>query len=356
MRPVVPDRHREPSVTLLRMRAWLLHDTTGPEAITLDHLPEPRPGVGEVRVAVRTAGLNHLDLWVSRGLPAPPQLPHVPGSDAAGVIDAVGPNVAGWAVGDEAITNPSRADGTCSYCLRDQMVYCPNYGIVGEEMPGTLAEKIVVPTRSLLPKPPSVDWAVAGTFGLATGTAFRMLSRARLQPGETVLVVGVGGGVSSAAMLIALARGAIVYVTSRSPEKIAWATEQGAAGGFDSGSEFSKEVKAACGGVDVVVENVGDATWDQSMRSLNRGGRLVLCGATAGNRVELRLPVLWFKQLEIIGSTMFTQSEFARVLQLVATGKLRLPPPRMFPFADLHAALALLDSGDQLGKVGLELK
>ncbi len=337
------------------MRAWLLHDTTGLEALSLEEVDEPLPEPGQVRVAVRVAGLNHLDLWVSRGLPAPAHLPHVLGADAAGIIDAVGDGVAGWEVGDEVIINPSMSCGQCDHCLHDRMVFCRSYQILGEHDAGTLAEKVVVPARNLAIKPPALDWATAGTFGLASGTAYRMLHRARLQPHETVLVVGVGGGVSSAAMLIALAMGARVFVTSRSPDKIAWALEQGAAGGFDSTAEFAKDLKAVAGGADVVVENVGDATWAQSLRALNPGGRLVVCGATGGNRVELSLPVMWFKQLEIIGSTMFTRSEFARVLQLIESGKVKVAVDRIFPFEELPQALAHLEDANQIGKIGVEL-
>ena len=304
---------------------------------------------------MRVAGLNHLDLWVSRGLPAPHHLPHVLGADGAGIIDAVGDGVMGWQVGDEVIINPSQSCGSCYACLHDQMMFCKSYVILGEHERGTLAEQVVVSARSVVTRPPSIDWPAAGTFGLVAGTAYRMLSRAGLQPGETVLVVGVGGGVSSAAMLIAHALGARVVVTSRSPEKIAWAVAHGAEAGFDSEGEFSKEVKGATTGVDVVVENVGLATWDQSVRALKPGGRLVVCGATAGNRVELFLPVVWFKQLEVIGSSMFTRSEFARVLQLVESGKIAIPVDRLFPFEELPQALAYLDAGDQIGKVGIEL-
>ncbi|HUO45926.1 MAG TPA: zinc-binding dehydrogenase [Acidimicrobiia bacterium] len=338
------------------MRAWQLHDTTGPEALALDEIDEPQPGPAQVRVALKVIGLNHLDLWVSRGLPAPGNLPHILGADGAGTIDSVGEGVAGWDIGDEVIVNPSMSCGKCDYCLHDQMVYCRSYQILGEHDPGTLAEKVVLPATSLMVKPPTLDWPTAGTFGLVTGTAYRMLSRARLQPKETALVVGVGGGVSSAAMAIALAQGARVFVTSRSSEKIAWAVGQGAEAGFDSAGEFAKDLKQATGGgADVVVENVGDATWGQSIRSLNPGGRIVVCGATAGNKVQLTLPVLWFKQLEIIGSTMFTRSEFARVLNMVENGKVPVPVDRIYPFEELPQALARLDAGEQMGKIGLEL-
>jgi NADPH:quinone reductase-like Zn-dependent oxidoreductase len=337
------------------MRAWLLHDTTGPDALRLEEVETPEPGPGQVRVAIKVAGLNHLDLWVSRGLPAPHHLPHIPGADGAGTIDAVGDGVMGWQVGDEVIINPSQSCGRCDACLHDRMMFCRSYTILGEHESGTMAEQVVISSSSVVTRPPSIDWPVAGTFGLVAGTAYRMMSRSRLQPRETVLVVGIGGGVSSAAMLIAQAMGARALVTSRSPEKIAWAIAQGAMAGFDSAGEFSKEVKDAVGGVDVVVENVGKPTWDQSVRSLKPGGRLAVCGATAGNRVELFLPVLWFKQLEVIGSTMYTRSEFARVLHLVESGQVEIPVDRLFPFEELPQALARLDVGAQMGKIGLEL-
>ena len=236
------------------------------------------------------------------------------------------------------------------------MVFCKSFTILGEKVPGTMAERIAVPARSLLRRPEGVDWPTAGTFGLATGTAYRMLTRARLQKDETVLVVGVGGGVSSAAALIAVAQGARVFVTSRSPDKVAWATAHGAENGFDSSGEFSKELRAATGaGANVVVENVGLATWGQSMRSMEAGGRMVICGATAGNRVELALPVLWFKQYELIGSTMFNRSEFEAALALVAEGAVPVPIDRIYPFEELPEAMGRLEAGEQMGKIGVAL-
>lgn len=336
------------------MRAWLLDATTGPDALRLAEVETPEPGSGQVRIAPKIIGLNHLDVWVSHGLPAPARLPHILGGDAAGVVDAVGDGVVEWQPGDEVIINPSMSCGECAACLSDQMVFCPAFTILGEKESGTLAEQVVVPARNLFTKPQSLSWDRAGTFGLVTSTAYRMLARARLRAGETVLVVGVGGGVSSAAMLIAVARGARVFVTSRSSDKIGWAIEYGAEGGFDSNSAFAKELRAAAlGGANVVVENVGQATWDQSMRSLEPGGRMVICGATAGNKVELSLPVLWFKQLELIGSTMSNRSEFAAALEMVVDGSVPVPIDRIFGFEDLPAAMARLEAGEQMGKVGL---
>ena len=338
------------------MRAWLLHDTTGIDALRLEDVPTPEPGPGQARVRLKVAGLNHLDVWVSMGLPKPKSLPHILGGDGAGIIEALGSGVSGWKVGDEAVINPSLSCGECEFCLADNMVFCRQYSILGEVEPGTLAEQIVVPTASLIAKPAGLSWEVAGTFGLATSTAYRMLARSELKAGESALVVGVGGGVSSAATMIAVAMGARVLVTSRDQKKIAWAVEHGAEAGFDSASAFAANVKGATGrGVDVVVENVGKATWDQSFRSLAPGGRMVICGATAGNKVELALPVVWFKQLKIIGSTMANRSEFESALDLVASGRVQLPIDQIFSFEDLPAAMERIDKGEQLGKVGIRV-
>ncbi len=342
--------------TLAGMRAWLLDDTNGPGSLRLGEVDDPRPGPDEVVVDIKVAGLNHLDVFVTHGLPAPKSFPHIPGADGAGIVSAVGEAVSGWKPGDEVIIHPSLSCGRCDACLRDEIVFCKSFTILGEKVPGTMAEKIAVPARNLFGRPASVDWPLAGTFGLATGTALRMLSRARLQKGETVLVVGVGGGVSSAAALIAVAQGARVFVTSRSPDKIASAVEHGAEAGFDSTGEFSKELRTAAGmGANVVIENVGQATWNQSMRSMEAGGRMVICGATAGNRVELALPVLWFKQYELIGSTMSNRSEFESALALVEDGSVPVPIDRIYPFEELPAAMARLEAGEQLGKIGLEV-
>ncbi len=338
------------------MRAWQLHDTTGPDAYALDDIPMPEPGPGEVRVALRIAAINHLDLWVSRGLPAPDRLPHIAGADGAGVVDAVGDGVTTVSVGDEVIVDPSLSCGRCPACLAGDIVYCRRYGILGEHHPGTLAEAVVVPARNVVSKPPELDWETAGSFGLSTGTAYRMLRRARLAAGDVLLVVGVGGGVSSAAMMLGEAMGARVFVTSRSAEKIAWAVAHGAEAGFDSTGEFAKDLKAAAGRpADVVVENVGPATWRQSVRAAGPGGRIVVCGSTSGPKVEITMPVLFFKQLEVIGSTMFTHGEFADVVALVGSGKVRPPVDHVYDFTELPEALRRMDAGEQLGKLALRV-
>lgn len=335
------------------MKAWQLEDTKGIDSYVLNDVPEPEPGPGQVRVEIKYSGLNHLDIWTSMGLPAPKVMPHTTGADAAGVVDAVGDGVSGIEVGDEVVVDPSHSCGKCDYCLRDEIVYCSEFGILGEHLPGTFAEKVVVPTINVVPKPSAVGWEVAGSFGLSATTAIRMLEKADLKDHETVLVVGVGGGVSSAAMSLAQAFGADVYVTSRSQEKIDWAVEQGALAGFDSSSEFGKEM-SSLGGADLVIDNVGPATLKQSMRAAKPGGRIAICGGTSGPKFELTLPVLWFKQLELIGSSMGTHAQFARALNWIRLGKASSPVAKVFPFDELPDAMRYLDSGQQTGNVVLE--
>ena len=202
------------------------------------------------------SALNHLDLWVSQGLPSPKHLPHTGGADGAGKVDAVGDGVSGFDIGDEVIVDPSFSCGECSFCRNDEIVYCDSFQILGEHRPGTFTEKIVIPTINAVRKPAGMPWEVAGSFGLVTATVLRMMERSGLKAEQTLLVVGVGGGVSAAALQLGLAMRAKVYVTSRSQEKIDWAIEQGAAGGFDSEGEFGNEM-ASLGGADVVIENVG---------------------------------------------------------------------------------------------------
>jgi NADPH:quinone reductase-like Zn-dependent oxidoreductase len=335
------------------MKAWQLQDTKGIDSYVLNDVPEPTPGPGEVRVAINYSGLNHLDIWASKGLPAPKHLPHTTGADAAGVIDAIGEGVAGRDVGDEVIIDPSLSCGQCEYCLNDDIVYCSEFSILGEHVPGTFTEKVVVPAINVVPRPAVVDWEVAGSFGLAGVTAIRMLEKARLKRGETVLVVGVGGGVSASAMYLAMAFGAKVYVTSRSPEKIASAISEGALGGFDSAGEFGREM-VELGGADLVVDNVGPVTLKQSMRAARPGGRIAICGGTSGAKFELSLPVLFFRQLELIGSSMGNHAQFARALTWISLEKAKSPIAKVFPFGELPDALRFLEAGEQMGNVVLD--
>jgi NADPH:quinone reductase-like Zn-dependent oxidoreductase len=250
------------------------------------------------------------------------------------------------------IVDPSLSCGQCEYCRNDDIVYCSEFKILGEHVPGTFTEKVVLPTINVVPKPSAIDWEVAGSFGLASVTAIRMLEKADLKQGQTVLVVGVGGGVSASAMSLAQAFGADVYVTSRSQEKIDWAVDNGAIAGFDSSGEFGKEM-AGVGGADLVIDSVGAATLKQSMRAAKAGGRIAICGGTSGAKFELTLPILFFRQLELVGSSMGTHAQFARALNWIRLGKASSPVAKVFPFSELPEALRYLDSGEQLGKVVL---
>ena len=323
------------------MKAWLLEESPG--AYRYADVPTPEPGPDEVRVRLVASALNQMDLWVTRALPRPP-LPHVPGGDGAGLIEAVGEAVQGWAVGDEVVINPAISCRHCPVCLSGESPLCSSFGILGEHFWGAHAEAVVLPASNVLAKPAGRTWEEAAAFSLCALTAWRMLRRARLAAGETLLVVGIGGGVSSAGLAIGKAMGARVYVTSRDEAKRGRAVELGAAEAFDSTSDWP--VKA-----NVVFENVGAATWDRSLRALAPGGRLVTCGGTAGSKVEISLPRLFFKQHEIIGSTMGSYAEYAEVTQLFANG-LDVVVDEVFDgLESFPVALERLDSAQQLGKI-----
>ncbi len=332
------------------MRAWLLRDTTGPSGYALEEIDVPEPGPEDVRVMLRASALNHLDLWVSKGLPAPHHFPHIAGGDGAGIIDAVGEEVTAWAPGDEVVINPSMACGACQQCQQGEHPFCDTYGVLGEHVSGTLTEQIVLPARNIVAKPPDLTWEESAAYGLAAGTAFRMLERARLGEGDNLLIIGIGGGVATMGLQLGVALGANVYVTSTSPAKLERAIGLGAVAGFDSAGEFSKEMKAV-GGADVVLESVGPATWAQTVRSMNKGGRIAVCGSTSGTKVELTVPVLFFKQLEIIGSTMFTYAQFDRVTAMMASGNINPVIDSVTRFEDLPKALEKMERGDQFGKL-----
>ena len=336
------------------MRAWLLSETRGPQGYALGVVPDPEPGPGEVRVRLRSSALNHLDLWVAHGMPAPPAFPHVPGADGAGVVDALGDGVADVAPGDEVMIDPSTSCGSCDACRRGEVPFCREFRILGEHRWGTHAEAVVVPAVNVVPRPKSVSWDQAAAAGLVVSSAVRMIRRARVEEGSDVLVVGVGGGSATAAMLVARAGGARVFATSTRDASRAWAQANGAVAVFDSAGAFDEEVRVATdGGVDVVIDNVGSATFERSLRALRRGGRFVTNGSTSGRTAELHLPTLFWRQLEIVGSTMNDHREYADAVRLLAEGRVEVPVDAAFPFEDLPAALERLEAGDQLGKIVL---
>jgi NADPH:quinone reductase-like Zn-dependent oxidoreductase len=331
------------------MQAWTL-EGAGTEA-ALREVDEADLGPWDVRVELRASGLNHLDLWVAQGMPAPPSYPHVVGADGAGTVVEAGQAVENVRLGTEVVIDPAVGCGRCRECLAGDTPYCRRFQVIGEHRWGTHADRVVVPATNVVPRPGSMSWEEAGSFGLVTASAVRMLRRARLAEGEDVLVVGVGGGSATAAMLVALARGARVWVTSTTDEARACAIEAGAVGGFDSEGSFDEEVRGATDGrgVDVVVDNVGTATFERSLRSLVRGGRIVTNGATSGRTAEIHLPTVFWRQLEIVGASMNDRAEFAEAASLGVAP----PVAAVFGFGDYPAALAALQDGAGIGKIVL---
>ena len=327
------------------MQAWILDESPG--SYRFGSLEVGEPGPEDVVVRIVASALNHMDLWVTRGLPKP-KVPHVPGADGAGVVEAVGASVSGVAVGDEVVINPAVSCRRCAVCRSGESPLCPSFGIVGEHRWGTHGELVVVPAANVVGKPARLSWEQAAAYPLCYLTAWRMLRRARLRAGESMLVVGVGGGVSSAGLALGVAMGADVSGTSRDSAKRARALSLGASAVFDSADD------SWGGPYSVVFENVGAATWDRSVRSLAPGGRLVTCGGTAGSKVEVSLPRLFFKQHEIIGSTMGSYAEFDDVTRLVASGRVPVVVDDVFDgLSSFPAALARLEAGEQLGKIVL---
>ena len=324
------------------MRAWILDESPG--TYREGEIADPPVGPGDVAVRPVATALNHMDLWLTRGLPKP-HLPHVPGCDVAGVVVELGSEVTGVAPGDEVVVNPAVSPVEAIVAQGIDSPLAPGFQILGEQRWGGHADRVVVPARNIVPRPAGREWEECAAYPLATLTAWRMLRRARLGVGETVLIVGIGGGVSTAALGLALRLGATVYATSRDEAKRRRAVSLGAADAFDSEADWPVVA-------DVVVESVGPATWDRSVRALRPGGRLVVCGATSGPKVELNLPRLFFKQIEVIGSTMGSYPEFDQVTRLVGLG-LPIQVDEVFARADYPQALERLERGEQLGKVVL---
>ena len=325
------------------MQSWILDESPG--SYHLGVIDPPLVGDDDVLIRVVASALNHMDLWVTRGMPKPP-LPHVPGCDVAGIVEEVGVAVSNVQIGDEVVINPGVSPVADIVSLGNDSPMGPGFMIYGEHCWGGHAEFAVAPSRNVRPRPVNRSWAECAAYPLAYLTAYRMLRRARVQAGHTVLVVGIGSGVSCAALAIARHMGCTVIATSRSEAKRAEALTMGAEAVYDSAAG-KWPVEA-----DVVIESVGPATWDQSVRSLKPGGRLVVCGGTSGPKVELNLPRLFFKQIEIIGSTMGSYQEFDEVSALVAQG-LDIRIDTTYPIADYAQALARLEDGEQLGKIVL---
>lgn len=326
------------------MEAWILGESPG--EYRWGQIESPALADDEVRVRIVASALNHMDLWMPRAMPRPP-LPHVPGCDAAGIVEAVGASVAHVVVGDEVVINPGISPIEEIVALGNNSPLGSGFEIFGEHVWGGHGTHAHVVGRNVVARPANRSWIECAAYPIAYLTAYRMLKRARLAVGETVLVVGIGSGVSCAALAIALHSGADVVVTSRSEAKREQALGMGASAAFDS-ADRQWPVQA-----DVVVESVGPATFQQSMKSLKPGGRLVICGSTSGPTAEISVPRLFYKQWEFIGSTMGSYEEFAEVTRLVAAG-LPVTVDQTFALADYELALKRLESSEQLGKIVLE--
>jgi NADPH:quinone reductase-like Zn-dependent oxidoreductase len=325
------------------MDAWILDNSPG--SYRWGEIDLANLAADEVRIQVVASALNHMDLWVTKGAPRP-ALPHIPGCDVAGVVHSIGADVTTVAIGDEVVINPGVSPVDEIITWGNDSPMGPGFQIYGEHSWGGHATYAQVPARNVIRRPTGRSWAECAAYPLAYLTAYRMLKRSRLQAGETVLVVGIGSGVSCAALALARHMGAEVIATSRSENKRVEALGMGARAAYDSTAD-SWPVQA-----DVVLESVGPATWNQSIRALKPGGRLVVCGSTSGSKVELMLPRLFFKQHEIIGSTMGSYQEFIEVTQIIAGG-LPVTVDATFALGDYPAALARLEAGQQLGKIVL---
>jgi len=317
------------------VKAVRIHEDGGPEVLRYENAPDPVPGTGQVLIELRAASLNHLDLWVRKGLPSVPK-PRILGADGAGVIAGTDERV---------VINPGiEHDGRIA--------------VIGEHMDGTHAELVVVPQEYVHPIPDGLSFEEAAAFPLVFETAYRMLvTKARLQPEEWVLIWGIGGGVATAALAIAKAVSARAVVTSSSDAKLARALELGAdeAVNHDTEDVPARVKEITGGGAHVVVEHVGEATWARSLNSARPEGRVVVCGATTGPNPPAGLHRIWWKQLAVLGSTMGTRADFQGAYDLIAAGKARPVVDEVFPLAEAAAAHERLEAGEQLGKIVLRI-
>ena len=338
------------------MKAVFFTRHGGNEVLEYGDRPDPVPGAGEVRVALKAAALNRLDVFVRNGIPDVP-LPQIPGADGSGVVDALGDGVDGLAVGDRVLLQPGLSDERCEFCRSGEQSLCVAYRILGEHVAGTFAELVVVPRRNVFPIPPGLSFVEAAAFPLVYQTAWRMVvGRARVRPGETVLIHGVGGGVAGAVLEIARLGGARVIATTSGAAKAAAAREAGAELVIDYRKEdvvAAVRKHTARRGVDVVVDMVGEATWMTSLKSAAKGGRIVTCGATSGPNPKEEIRLIFWKQLSILGSTMANDHEFRALLSAVAAGRLRPRVDRTFPLPQAAEAYRRMEAGEQHGKIVL---
>ena len=340
------------------MRALTISAHGGLERVEYrEDVPAPElRNAHDVRIRVLAAAFNHLDLFVVGGLPGVTIVPPWPlGADLCGRVESVGSAVHHLKSGDYVVVNPGISDRTCEYCRAGEQPLCPRFGILGEHFPGTMAEYVVVPAANVRTIPESIPAETAAAYSLTTLTAWRMLvTRARVQAGENVLIWGIGGGVALAALQICKRIGARVWVVSSSDDKLRRAADMGADELLNRNQlDVARVIRERTNkrGVDVVVDNVGQATWKQSLLALGRAGRLVTCGGTSGPLVETDVRRLFWNQWSILGSTMGTDVEYDAIVAVLRQGQLLPPIDSVFPLEQGRAALERLSSAAQFGKI-----
>ncbi len=340
------------------MNAIIFHQHGGIEQLVQEDIPLPTLGQEEVLVRVKACALNHLDIWIRQGIPAYNiSLPHVSGSDVAGVIQQVGTGVTTVSVGDAVMLSPGLSCWQCEWCLSGQDNLCPQFNVLGAQVDGGYAEYVKVPAINTIALPPGLSFEAAAAFSLVSVTAWHMLfSLAHLQPGETVLVMGAGSGMGSMAIQMAHMIGARVLTTVGTAEKFVKAEALGADVVINHTCEdVVKRVHDVTQnqGVDVVIEHIGEQVWDRCLRALARGGRFVTCGATTGGGVTIDLRFLFSRQLTIKGSYMGTRAELQQAIRLLSQGTLKPVVDTMFPLAEARKAQEHLLSRKAFGKVVL---
>ncbi len=340
-----------------RMRAAVFSDFGGPEVVSIKRVPVPQPGPGEVRIQVEAASMNHLDLWVRRGLPIETPMPHIGGADVAGTVDALGPGVLGVSEGTRVVVDPSLGYDWYGGESRGDSFEDPPLRLLGEHTQGGFAEYAIVPACNLLELPEDVSFVDGAAAGLVFVTAWRgLMTRGGLRAGERVLITGASGGVATAAIQIARMAGAKVYAVTSGRDSVRRVRRLGADVVFDRKKvDFSRELWQQTGkkGVNLVLDSVGEAVWEQCLRVLGVGGRLVSYGATTGARGSTEIRNVFWKQLSIMGTTMGTPTEFRRVMRLVFDGKLTPVIHEVIPLDEARRAHELLESGKVFGKLVL---